>query len=116
MIPILASTSEALSLGNWILVAFTISSGVSTIVALVSLFATRREVEALERRLAAMEEANDALRDQIVQMERRLTEASEKRIDHLDGKIAELAREFGDATRSLPMQIVTLLKNTGALE
>lgn len=116
MFPILANTSEALSMGNWILVAFAVGSGVSTIVTLISLFATRREVESLEKRLVGMEEANDALRNEIGQMERRLSEASEKRIEHLDSKIADLAREFGDATRALPMQIVTLLKNTGALE
>lgn len=99
MMPLLAAAApiDPSLLGNWIIVALISLGGLSTLANIVAIFATRREVEALQ-----------------------------KRVEHLEGRIDALGREFGDATRKLteqigdlkqdmPLQIVTLLRNTGAI-
>jgi DNA anti-recombination protein RmuC len=63
----------------WITGALAASGGVSTIIALAALFATRREVEALEKRLAETVNDMKQLRDDLQEMERRLNAASEQR-------------------------------------
>lgn len=47
MFPLIAEVAPA-SVGNAVLIGFTVASGVSTVVSLVSLFATRRELETIK--------------------------------------------------------------------
>jgi membrane protein implicated in regulation of membrane protease activity len=102
-----ASAAANASGALWITGGLAASGGISTIISLAALFATRREVEALEKRLA--ENINDLkqLREDLSEMERRLTLAGEqraleahRRTNEILSAVARLGGQFDQQTHS----------------
>ena len=83
MLPILiaqaAADASAGSSGAWMVGLMTAGSGATGLVGIISLFATRREQAAMEKRLDKVEEIQAGIMTEIAEMERRLNTASENR-------------------------------------
>jgi hypothetical protein len=83
-------------------------------------FATRQELKDLEARIEQMSEAGEdsrqALRDHIDGSMSDLTKKVDDVRKELSASLAEQAKEFGQALRDQPGQIVAILRNTGALK
>jgi hypothetical protein len=121
MIPILADSSPSPAMiGNILLVGLLILSGASTVVSLVSLFATRREVEALNKELDAHKAETRATDENLFAklggMERGLR-------GEFRGELETLRNEIGDAARSVSSLSATvtalnqsLISATGRLD
>ena len=71
MILLLAESNPA-EVGSWVLILFTVVNGLAALGGLVANFATRREVEQLEKRLDGQDAAVDALRDEMHKMNKEL--------------------------------------------
>lgn len=95
--------------GAWVGAAIVVMGGLSTLTGLVAIFATRREVEALNERLKTLEKA---VGDQ--------SRVTDQRLDALGSEFGEATRaihhDIGEMKQNLPMQIVALLRNTGAIK
>lgn len=74
-----AADSAPSSAALWITGGLAASGGISTVISIAAVFATRREVEALDRRVVELREDNEALRRELQETERRLQIASEQR-------------------------------------
>lgn len=72
-----------------------------------------RKIGGVER---GMIEKIDALRKEMHEMEHRLTDASDERIRAVHSRIDELGKEFRESISDMPLQVVTLLRNTGAIK
>lgn len=93
LIPILADAASAVS-GNatslWVAGLIGASGALPGVVAVISLFATRREVQQLEQRVDRTESAIADLRQDVHQMESRLSAAGEKRAADIHDRINEV--------------------------
>ncbi len=89
------------SLGNAVLIGFTVASGVSTVVSLVSLFATRREVESLQKRIDQHESIHKDIFTKLGGVERGVR-------NELKGDIEKLRAEISEATASVAGLVATV--------
>lgn len=89
------------SLGNAVLIGFTVASGVSTVVSLVSLFATRREVEAIQARIDQHERIHQELFQQMDGVESGMR-------DELRADLATLRASIGEASASVAGLVATV--------
>lgn len=101
MPPTLAEMSQSAATQIWVLGAVGVCGGLPGLVAVISLFATRREMqsleakvaqdkEAMDKRLTRMEEQLDEVKTDIHQMENRITAAGETRAVALHERINEI--------------------------
>ncbi|MBX3732604.1 MAG: hypothetical protein KF791_08425 [Verrucomicrobiae bacterium] len=90
-----AATEPGLPTGVlWFAGLLAASGPLSSLVALVGVFATRREVEALERRINETRMQLDSISEDISDLERRLNHASEDRALKTHERINEILREI----------------------
>jgi len=117
----LAQTSP--EVGTWVIVAILIVNGLGAVGGVFAFFATRREVEALERRMNAAEEQR--VTDQETGSERRAKIYGELRSQREDfqeeiktvyDRIERTEKSFNDAIRHLPNEIIATLRNTGVIK
>lgn len=87
---LLLADASAISTGVWVTGAFAAAGGLSTIINLAALFATRREVEALEKRLNETRDELGHVRGELAEMERRLNANSETRAKDTHDRINEV--------------------------
>lgn len=118
-----ATQPGANEIGMWVLGAILIVNGVAAATGLVTIFATRREVDAMEKRLTASE----ALRDEDMKTgsDRRAKiyeELSNQRADmlklveKLHERIGSHERHTSEQLHRLPSEIIATLKNTGVIK
>lgn len=67
-----ASEPTPASYGLWIMIGFSVISGISTLVSLVSIFATKTEVQSVMKRLESHEEVHQQVFNKINGMEQML--------------------------------------------
>jgi peptidoglycan hydrolase CwlO-like protein len=89
MIAEISSNAQANG-GLWIAAGIAALGGVPGVIAVFSLFATRREVQAQEHRIQKTEEALKELHRDLHAMENRITEAGEKRAVALHERTNEI--------------------------
>jgi len=102
---ILAEASVSQSGIMWIAGLLAVSGPVSALASLVGHFATRREVEALDKRVTQLTEDNHELRRELQDMERRLQASSEaralanhERTNEILEAVSRLAGRFDEST------------------
>ncbi len=111
MLPILAQAGPS-AVGNAVLIGFTVASGVSTVVSLVSLFATRRELEAMKSEFDRrhLEHASD------IQTHRTETKEKHEQIfAKLGGMERGLRGEFRDDMNALRDEIMKAKTDVSSL-
>lgn len=118
-----AVTPDAPAVGTWVLIAILIINGLGAVGGLVAIFATRREVEAIERRVTASEEQREA--DLQMGSERRAKIYAElksqrddmlKLVERIYTRIEENRNLTARELRDLPGEIIATLRNTGAIK
>jgi hypothetical protein len=101
MPPTIAEMSQSAATQVWVLGAVGVCGGLPGLVAVISLFATRREMQSLEakviadkaamdQRLTRMEDHLDAVQRDIHQMENRITAAGETRAEGIHERINQI--------------------------
>jgi chromosome segregation ATPase len=78
---------------SWYTIVFAVGCIASLVINVATLFATRREVEGLERRLQETRLELSESRREVMEMERRLNMASEQRAKDTHDRINEVLRE-----------------------
>ena len=101
---------------SWIIIAVLVVNGLTALGGLVAMFATRRELIALERRVEKTEVQVASLPDMLHTAIHGVGEASEHRNQSISQRIDTLAKEFGEAIRGVPAQVIAILANTGAIK
>lgn len=110
-------------IGTWVLIAILIINGLGAVGGLVAIFATRREVEAIEKRVTAAEEQRD--QDLLIGSERRAKIYAElksqredmlKLVDKIYDRIDENQKATSDSLHKMPNEIITTLRHTGVIK
>ena len=81
---------QASEIGTWVLVAVLVINGLGGVGGLIAIFATRREVDAIDKRLAGIEE-----------IQRDDTKALHEKINGVDRRVAEVGTKTDVQTRQL---------------
>lgn len=104
-------------IGTWVLVAILVINGVGAVGGLVAIFATRREVEAIERRVSAAEDLRDEDRKEGSERRARIyAELKTQREDlnkvagELHDKINKVDREVGGLKSATEIQTAQLAR------
>ena len=87
---LLANSSSDLQLGSWVGIAFLVINGLAALGGLIAFFATRREVQELDRRVIVTEQAVVDIRDQMSQDKVDLIASGEDRSTRLHRRIDPL--------------------------
>jgi F0F1-type ATP synthase membrane subunit b/b' len=93
----LADTSDAFT-GQWVVVMAGAVACLAAVMAIVSYFATRREVDSIEGRVTKIE-------DQLKETERRLDEKAEKRAVHLHNRVNHINSGINRIAGKLGLQL-----------
>jgi predicted nuclease with TOPRIM domain len=94
MNPTLASVTEQF-LGSWVAAALVIIAGIAALFGIVEFFATKREIKALEGRLAKTEEDLKRLSDKLDRDKTEVIQAGSTRANNLHIRIDELQQQIG---------------------
>jgi chromosome segregation ATPase len=114
-------------LGSWMGIAFVAINGVVGLFAIVTFFATRREVDSIEKRVGHLETEMNAIPGRLAELERHLGERGEERLENIyerieevrEGqarKLDEVRRELSGKIDNLPGTLISTLKQTGAIK
>lgn len=110
-------------IGTWVLIAILIINGLGAVGGLVAIFATRREVEAIEKRVTASEEQRDL--DMQIGSERRAKiyaelksqrEDMNQMVEKIYDRIDHNEKTNAQTLRNLPNEIIATLRNTGVIK
>lgn len=117
---ILASTQpDAPAVGMWVLIAILVINGLGAVGGLVAIFATRREVEAIEKRVSESEQQRE--HDLQTGSDRRAKIYAElksqredmlKLVDKIYERMDDNSRNTTETLRKLPSEIIELLRKT----
>ena len=72
-------TASNSQLGTWVVIMFAAASGVSSIIAIFSMFATRREVDRIDTRVTKLEDVDTIIRAEMNKMKDELFYSAERR-------------------------------------
>lgn len=117
------ATVTAPQIGTWVLIAILIINGLGAVGGLVAIFATRREVEAIEKRVTASEEQREE--DRQIGSERRAKiyaelksqrEDMNKMVEKIYDRIDENQKATTREMHSLPGEIIATLRNTNVIK
>lgn len=118
-----ATSPTTPEIGTWVLILILVINGLGAVGGLVAIFATRREVEAIERRVTAAEEQRD--KDLLIGSERRAKiyaelksqrEDMNKMVEKLYGRIDENQKLTARELRELPNELIATLRNTNVIK
>lgn len=118
-----AASPDSSEIGTWILIAILVINGLGAVGGLIAIFATRREVEAIERRVSASEVQRE--QDMQIGSDRRAKIYAELRSQREDfqleikqvyDRIERTEKTFHEALRHLPNEIIATLRNTGVIK
>lgn len=119
----LAQATTSGEIGTWVLIGILIVNGLGAVGGLVAIFATRREVEAVERRITiAEEQRNLDLQNGSERRAKIYAELKAQRDDwqtvvqKLYERIERTEKLFNEAVRHLPAEIIATLRNTGVIK
>lgn len=114
------STSD---IGLWVLIAILVINGLGAAGGLVAIFATRREVESIEKRITATEEQRDAdqqegslRRGKIYAELKSQRDDFQREIKGCYDRCERIEKANNEALRELPGEIIATLRNTGVIK
>lgn len=122
-LPMLAEASpDASQLGNWLLIGMFVVNSLVALGGVLAFFATRRELEAVEKRTAALEVDLRTMRDRNETDKTEMLEAGEsrarrlhERMDQVRTEVLEhtdvMRREFNEQLHAMPSRLIADLAN-----
>ncbi len=134
MNPILAQTPASNdSIGGWITIGVYLIGGLLLLFQVLAFFATRREMDSMEKRMLAHEEVHQQLFAKLGGQERGMRTESDGKVAELRHKIDDLTRtvsaveaaanihtdqldQFSRDIREMPSQLIAQLSNLGVLK
>jgi hypothetical protein len=103
-------------LGSWMGIAFVALNGIGVLFGILAFFATRRDVDAIEKRVAGMETEFRMLPEKFTALERHLGEEGGRRVEKVADRIELVRRELADKLDNVESNIIATLKQTGAIK
>lgn len=134
MIPLLAQTAASNdALGSWMTIGIYAVGGLVLLFQILAFFATRREMDAMEKRMDAHEEIHQQLFSKLGGQERGLRTESDSKVAELRLKIDELTKtvsaveaaanihtdqleQVNRDIKDMPSQMIAQLSNLGVLK
>jgi predicted Holliday junction resolvase-like endonuclease len=117
------ATVTAPQIGTWVLIAILIINGLGAVGGLVAIFATRREVEAIEKRVTASEvqreedlQIGSDRRAKIYAELKSQREDMNKMVEKIYDRIDENQKASSREMRNLPGEIIATLRNTNVIK
>ena len=118
-----AAQPGAPEIGMWMLVAAFVVNLLPAVIGLITIFATRREMEAIEKRMSASEaqraedmETGSERRKQIYAELSNQRADMLKLVEKLHERIGSHERQTSEQLHRLPSEIIAMLKNTGVIK